>query len=160
MAQDHRFPKLFLGRGLSFPFEISSTLGGRARTITGASVSDGVERIRQSLIQILYTRVGERTMRRGFGSDLDSFVFETLDRGLLDQIIYSARRSIELWEPRIDIRKFEITLIDQSSGLLQIDVAFVIKDTNSISNIVFPFYLSDLQSGRTSVRGSEYLLSD
>ena len=157
MAQDPRFPARFLGRGMQFPFEVSATKGGRTRTVAGISVSEGVERIRQSLLQILYTRLGERVMRRGFGSNFDAFVFEVLDKSSLDQIVYNARRAIEEWEPRVSIRKFDITLIDKNNGLLQIDVDFVIRDTNVPGNLVFPFYLSDAESARQLVTGSEFV---
>jgi len=157
MAQGSRFPKQFLGKGMAFPFEVSAVKGGRTKTLSGVSISDGVERIRQSLLQILYTRIGERVMRRDFGSDFSAFLFEPLDRAVLDQIIYTARRAIDKWEPRVTIRKFEITLIDRSSGLLQMDVNFLINDTNTPGNLVFPFYLNDTESARQSVVGSEFL---
>ena len=142
------FPKLFVGTGTNFPFEFSDAKGGRTAFQGSLSISDGVERIRQSLLQILYTNTGERPMRRGFGSDFRSFLFEPLDKAVISRIIYSGRKSIEVLEPRVQVDKFEISLIDKNNGLLQVSVAFRIRDTNEPGNLVFPFYLIDPSAPR------------
>ena len=150
------FPKHFIGSGPSFPFEFSQAQGGQTGTQTSLSISDGVSRIRQSLLQILYTFAGERPMRRGFGSNFSSFLFEPLDKQTLNAIIYEGQTAIQTWEPRVTVVRFQIGLIDQSNGLLQISVDFKIKDTNEAGNLVFPFYLNEGQIPRALVTGGTF----
>lgn len=137
-----RAHKSFIGSGFSFPFEITTALGGIG-VKTATSISTGTERIRQSLIQILYTALGERVMLRSFGTDLRAIVFESMDPALLNPIIYSLRRSIEHWERRISVERLNLDLIDKANGLLQISIQFRELDTNQVGNLVFPFFLDN-----------------
>ena len=55
-----------IGKGLKFPFEVQTRTGGTAPQAS-SSISDGFDRINQSIQQILGTSIGERMPRRNFG---------------------------------------------------------------------------------------------
>ncbi len=132
----------FIGSGYSFPFEITTDFGGIA-VQAATTISSGTERLRQSLLLILYTNLGERVMNRTFGADFRSFVFEPMDQLVLDRITFSIRKAVELWEPRVLIERLDINLIDPKNGLMQVAVDFREVATNQPGNLVFPFFLGD-----------------
>jgi len=133
--------KSFVGSGVAFPFEFSLSLGGGTRVKTSLSISAGIERIRQSLLQILYTRIGERVMRRRFGSQAFNYLFEVLDPLVIEGMNISVSEAVSKLEPRIRVSRLNTSLIDKAAGLLQIDLNFEIIDQNVTGNLVFPFYV-------------------
>jgi len=130
----------FVGAGVSFPFEFTTKFGG-VLSQTSTSVSAGEERIRQSLLQILYTTLGERVMNRGFGAGIRGLLFEPMDPVSLDQFLYVIRKAIDRHEHRVRVSNLSASLIDGKNGLLQIDLAFVDIRTNQPGNMVFPYYV-------------------
>jgi phage baseplate assembly protein W len=139
--------RAFVGSGLAFPFEIATALGG-VKLRSASSITTGTERIRQALIMILHTILGERKMLRSFGTDLRALVFEPKDPQGLNRIIYAVQKAVERWERRVVIEQLSIDPIDNKTGLLQIAIAFRELDTNQPGNLVFPFML-----GGTGVPG-------
>ena len=65
-----------LSQGLSFPFRFDRRSGSPQ---VSSSTSDDHEHIKESIRQILGTRIGERFMRPDFGSRLHELVFEGND---------------------------------------------------------------------------------
>ena len=87
-------------KGLRYPFRFQSVSGG---TQISASTSREHEHIRESILQILGTRIGERFMNPEFGSRLKDLVFEQNDevlKGLLRHYVIDA---IKRWEKRVII---------------------------------------------------------
>ena len=90
----------FLGKGLRYPFRFQSLSGG---TQVSTATSREHEHIRESILQILGTRIGERFMNPEFGSRLKDLVFEQNDevlKGLLRHYVIDA---IKRWEKRVII---------------------------------------------------------
>ena len=121
-----------LGSGLEFPFRINQR--------GGLAVANDHEKVRQSIWMILSTAKGERVMRPDFGCGIHSFVFATLNAANLTQIKSAVREALLRWEPRIDLKHVDL-LADNQRNRLQIDVAYRIRSTNSVANLVYPFYL-------------------
>ena len=124
----------FLGRGWSFPLSFSES--------GSAKMSEHEEDISESLRILLMTYPGERTMQPEFGSRLRDFCFESFTLRTETLIRDEIRRAILLNEPRVDTQEIEV-LPTEKSGVLRINIAYVIRSTNSRRNLVFPFYLNE-----------------
>ena len=105
-------------------------------------MSEHEEDISESLRILLMTYPGERTMQPEFGSRLRDFCFESFTLRTETLIRDEIRRAILLNEPRVDTQEIEV-LPTEKSGVLRINIAYVIRSTNSRRNLVFPFYLNE-----------------
>jgi len=130
----------FLGTGWSFPpsFQVHN------REVELVSYEQD---IKESLHILLSTSPGERVMHPAFGSDLQKMVFETITESQITKIQDSVERSILFFEPRISLEKVEVEIdtdvAEQDSiyqGVLNINIEYTIRKTNTRSNIVYPFY--------------------
>jgi hypothetical protein len=90
----------FLGKGLKYPFRFQSVSGG---TQVSAATSREHDHIRESILQILGTRPGERLMNPEFGSRLNDLVFEQNDEVLKGLIRHHVIDAIKRWEKRVVI---------------------------------------------------------
>lgn len=123
----------FLGTGWSFPPEFNETEGKLVMT------SD-VEDINNSLMILLSTRPGERVMFPNYGCDLQEMLFKPLDLTLITQMKGIVERAILYHEPRINILSIEINAQDEIEGEILIEINYEVRNTNTRSNMVFPFY--------------------
>lgn len=126
----------YLGKGWSFP---------PAFTRGGADVEmvAGAEDIHQSLRIIFSTEPGERVMQDQFGCDMNSFVFEELDQGLMNTMRQTISDAILYHEPRIKLDDLSISEAADEPGLLLISIDYTLRGTNSRYNMVYPFYLNE-----------------
>jgi phage baseplate assembly protein W len=127
-------PRAYLGTGWSFPLALQPD--GRPRQV------DHDAAVAQSIRIILGTNPGERVMRPGFGAGLNSFVFEPVNPTTLTRIRNQVRTALVDWEARIDVLDVKVTP-DPDQGLLTIDVEYRVRATNSLHNLVYPFYLDE-----------------
>lgn len=123
----------FLGIGWSFPPEFNQIEGKLAMTTD-------VEDINNSLMILLSTRPGERVMFPNYGCDLQEMLFKSLDLTLITQMKGIVERAILYHEPRINIISIEIDTQDELEGEVLITIDYEIRNTNTRSNMVFPFY--------------------
>ena len=56
-------------------------------------------------------------------------------------IAYEVQRSLERWEPRINVEGIDVTIDSEESSTVYIDIQYVIRGTNDPRNLVFPFYV-------------------
>ena len=124
----------FLGRGWSFPLKFSDK--------GFAEMSEHEDDIDESLRILLMTYPGERTMQPEYGSRLRDFCFESFTLRTETLIKDEIRRAILFYEPRIDTEDIEVVPTEKS-GVLKINIAYVVRSTNSRRNLVFPFYLNE-----------------
>ena len=128
----------FLGQGWAFPpgFSLESK--------TAILVDDEVD-IRQSLTILLSTQLGERVMQPNFGCNLQSVVFEKADKPTITFIRDMIETSILYYEPRI--RLLEVNVIKgvdrEQEGKIMLEIIYLIRATNTRTNLVFPFYLTE-----------------
>ncbi|WP_346860958.1 GPW/gp25 family protein [uncultured Draconibacterium sp.] len=123
----------FLGTGWSFPPEF------KKETKTVVMLQDE-EDIKSSLEILLSTRLGERIMVPDFGCNLDELLFKPLNLTLKTYVIDLMKTAILYHEPRIDVNKINIKQGDERNGELLISIDYVVRNTNSRKNMVFPFY--------------------
>ena len=126
----------FLGTGWSFPPEFDPDMGSIIM------VSDEQD-IWESLQVILSTAPGERMMFPKFGCGIRKMVFDTVNATFLTQLKELIRFSILHYEPRIILNNVSINGSDAHEGLLNIQLDYTIRKTNSRSNMVYPFYLRE-----------------
>jgi uncharacterized protein len=123
----------FLGTGWGFPPAFLTL------THSIEMVSDE-EDIRQSLFLLLSTTPGERIMNPGYGCDLQRFVFSMMNTATHMEIMDIVGRAILLYEPRIKVMDIAVYSVSIDPGILHIVIDYVVIQTNSRSNMVFPFY--------------------
>lgn len=130
--------RAFLGSGLAFPPAADSR---------GAIAMVSYEEdIRQSIQIILATNPGERVMRPDFGAGLRDFVFEPADLTTINRVSTRVRESLIDFEPRISLQNVDVTIDLVARNTLYISITYVVRATNTVANLVYPFYL--LEGGK------------
>ena len=132
MADDQRF----LGRGWGFPV----TFGNQGRAIT---VAEAEEDIRQSLEILLSTHVGERVLNPTFGWKRDSLMFEPMSTSFAAYLMREIETVILFFEPRIKLNTVNFESEPDQEGLVLIKIDYTIKTTNTRTNLVYPFYVTE-----------------
>jgi uncharacterized protein len=127
--------KTFLGVGWAFPphLEPDDTLA------LAAYETD----IYQAIRIILGTNPGERIMRPEFGAGLGTFVFEPVNTGTLALVKTRVEDALVDWEPRIDVDDVQVTTDPAERNTLLIEVSYRVRATNTLHNLVYPFYLQE-----------------
>jgi phage baseplate assembly protein W len=126
-----------VGTGWRFP--IRPDLTG------GLSYASGDENVEQSLKILLLTGLGQRVMRVDFGSKAPSLVFAPGSLQYLGLLETTIREAVRDWEPRVDLEDVsaEPDLDDESR--VTVHISYRVRQTNTRSNLVFPFYLSTVE---------------
>ncbi|WP_049901569.1 GPW/gp25 family protein [Natrinema sp. J7-1] len=125
----------FLGTGWSFPVETDAR--GSVRT------SEAEDDIRESIRIILGTAKGERMMRPEFGCEIHDHVFSAATPATLNLIESSVREALVQWEPRIDIEDIDARTDAEAPNKVLIDIEYRVRTTTSLSNMVYPFYITE-----------------
>lgn len=129
----------FLGTGLKFPLNFQSISGGAE---VSTSTSREYEHIRESIIQILGTRPGERLMNPEFGSKLKDLVFEQNDEVLKGLIRHHVIDAIRRWEKRVVITdvSFDDSARSKDINQLPVIISYRVIQTQVEGNLVYPFF--------------------
>jgi phage baseplate assembly protein W len=85
---------------------------------TGRPLSDWPHVV-QSILVILSTRIGDRVMRRSFGSAIPGLLGRNLVPATLLRFYTAIAIAIELWEPRFRVRQFEFQGAENSANDLR-----------------------------------------
>lgn len=127
----------FLGRGWGFPPRFTKTASGIELRMV-----EREEDIQESLNILFSTQCGERLMNTQYGCDLHTLQFEGISESIKGRIIDMLEQAILFYEPRIDLLNIDITLDPEQAnqGRLSIHLDYIIRSTNSRSNMVYPFY--------------------
>lgn len=143
--------RAFLGQGWEFP------VCAQNGAIDLIALEDD---IRQAILIILGTNRGERVMRPEFGAGLNTFIFEPANETTKQLIKTRVEEALIDWEPRIDVQSVIVTSgvmtrngVQMPSGetpkastkdnVLLIGIDYRVRATNTISNLVYPFYLQE-----------------
>jgi phage baseplate assembly protein W len=122
-----------IGSGLAFPLQVDRRGG-----IALASDETDVE---QAIELILATAPGERPMRPEFGCGVHDFVFDSIDANTVGQMELAIRDALDRWEPRVVVETVEFNLDEVADGRLIIDIGYRVRVTNTMRNLVYPFYV-------------------
>jgi phage baseplate assembly protein W len=126
----------FLGTGWSFPPEF--VLGAGEVRMTSDE-----EDIAASLKILLGTSLGERFLQPKYGLNMNELVFEPINTTLLALLKDRAKRTVLVYEPRINLLSVEMDQSAQYEGKISLILEYEIRTTNSRYNLVYPFYTTD-----------------
>ena len=125
--------KDFIGTGWNFP----PTFNKKNK---GVEMLSGKEDIDSSLHILLSTTIGERVMQPAYGCNLKKFLFDPNNASMTAYIKKLVEDAILYFEPRIKPGKINL---DVEDGIMEITVDYTVKNTNSRSNFVYPFYMKE-----------------
>jgi phage baseplate assembly protein W len=125
--------KNFLGRGIQFP------VGLDARGNLALSEFD--DNIAESIHLILGTAIGERVMRPEFGCRIHDYVFHPNNPSTASLVGYYVREAIVKWEPRVENVVVNSYPDPAEENVMRVEISYKVSRTNSIRNLVYPFYL-------------------
>lgn len=123
--------KTYLGTGWAFPVRFNQR---------GVHLVSDEEDIWESLRILFSTIPGERVFRYNYGCPIDKWVFSKIDLSERTMIIDIIEQAIREGEPRIITDSVEVEVRDPLEGILWIKLEFTIRQTNSRSSLVYPFY--------------------
>ena len=99
--------------------------------------------IEESLAILFGTRLGERFFHPTYGLDMHDQLFDPLSTTMLTLLEERIKIAILIFEPRIQPLDISVTSPDPNAGVLQIELEYSVRATNSRYNLVFPFYSFD-----------------
>lgn len=88
--------------------------------------AEGIEHLRQSIIDILTTPIGSRVMRRDYGSRLFELIDAPVNRETLVDYYAAVAEALDRWEPRIQLQQVDITSAKVGSIELSITGKYLI----------------------------------
>ena len=127
--------KAFLGVGWNFPPQLDTT--------GSVQLAEYEQDVQQAILIILGTNPGERVMRPDFGAGLNQFVFEPVNGATMSAIAAQVNEALVDWEPRITVLQVNVTTDPVQMNLLLIGIDYQIRASNTVSNLVYPFYLME-----------------
>jgi uncharacterized protein len=122
-----------IGSGLAFPLQVDRR-GGIALARDETDIEQAIE-------LILATAPGERPMRPEFGCGVHDFVFDSIDAKTVGKMELAIRDALDRWEPRVVVETVEFNLDEVGDGRLIIDIGYRVRVTNTMRNLVYPFYV-------------------
>ena len=122
-----------IGSGLAFPLQVDRR-GGIALARDETDIEQAIE-------LILATAPGERPMRPEFGCGVHDFVFDSIDATTVGKMELAIRDALDRWEPRVVVETVEFNLDEVAEGRLIIDIGYRVRVTNTMRNLVYPFYV-------------------
>jgi phage baseplate assembly protein W len=124
----------FLGVGFKFPFSVGPS--------GGIQLSKYERNIEESVRIIIGTALGERQMRPTWGCRIHDFVFAPNNASTQTLVAFHVEEALVKYEFRVtDIEVEAMADPDQAERIL-VEVRYLVRATNSIHNLVFPFYLT------------------
>ncbi len=96
------------------------------------------QHIHQSILVLLTTNRGDRTLDSQFGSDLKSFIFRRKSPELINEICNEVSRAIRQSEPRVNVLSVTAQQTMDSGGKIEITIQYFIRDTGMKDSLVFP----------------------
>ncbi len=89
---------------------------------TGKSLL-GIDHLKQSIRDILTTRIGTRLMRRDYGSNLPNLLDRPLTPSLASDLYAATADALSRWEPRFALSK--VTIVDAKAGWVTLELTGV-----------------------------------
>ena len=125
----------FIGKGLEVPHQ-----GRRPRP---AELVGGPPRLQDAIWLIVKTSLGERVMRPAFGAGVNDYVFQPNSPAVRTALETAIRSALLQWEPRVDLDTVSVDPVADEASQVLVTIAFRIRTTNELFNVVYPFYLQE-----------------
>lgn len=91
--------------------------------------------IRESLLNILLTRPGERLQRADFGAGLLNFIHQPNNETTRNLIAGVVRKSIQLWENRIVVERVDVSPSPTHLADVHINIRYRMKHLNQLEDL-------------------------
>ena len=122
----------YLGAGWKYPVQLDDG---------EIALSRYAEDVREAIWIILSTAPGERVMRPDFGCGIHEYVFALSNAQTTGLVRFEVEESLTRWEPRIDLQEVQVESPPGDPTLLLISIDYRVRATDSLYNLVYPFYL-------------------
>lgn len=107
--------------------------------LTGSTLTD-LDHLKQSIGDILTTRIGTRLARREYGSHVPDLIDQPFHGATTLRLYVATAMALMRWEPRIRITRVQLQRGNEASaGVLDLEVTRV--DTNEAINLQVPLAL-------------------
>lgn len=116
-------------KGISFPFRVS-VRGGATMSVAN---TNSVDKIVESMQQIVLTREGERCMEYDVYSQIDKLIFNIEDDTLRQVCEYMLKDAINRLETRVTVNEVRLAR-DENTGIIYALVNFTVNKTNNNYN--------------------------
>lgn len=94
--------------------------------------------VKESIINLLYTRIGTRLMQPLYGVNIEKYLFEPIDVMTTNAIIYEIKNGLSRFEDRID--DIEVDVIpDELLSLYTVNISYSVIYTTTIDSIQLTF---------------------
>lgn len=120
-------------RGFSLPFRIDPA-GRVAQAI-------GPEKLKENIIHILLTGIGERVMRRDYGGGLRQLIHDPNNDALRAIVQHQIGKSVTQFEPRVLVQDVVVT---QQNGTLIAHLRYIIRETQQLQSVSVPIGLGGI----------------
>ena len=117
-------------RGFAFPFRIDPQTGS-------VQAQSDEDKLRANVIHIIMTNIGERMMRRAYGSGLRQLVQDPNNQVVWAIIQQQIAKSVGLLEPRVLLQELVVSGSDDLAGV-QVDVRYVVRQTQAAQSLTIP----------------------
>ena len=114
--------------GFSFPFRLNPETGGIAQ-------ADGLRKIKENVIHLLLTGIGERVMQREYGGGIRQLIHDPNNDALRAIVQHQIGKAISQWEPRVLLQNVQVT---QQEGMMVIEVQYVERQTQQFQMLAVP----------------------
>lgn len=116
--------------GFAFPFRIDPATGGVA-------ASRGSDKLRDNVVHIIMTNIGERTMRRSYGAGLRQLVQDPDNQVLWSIIQHQIGKSVGQFEPRVLLQQLTVSQGPDGASVL-VHVRYVVRNTQAVQSFSIP----------------------
>ncbi|WP_434732550.1 GPW/gp25 family protein [Wolbachia endosymbiont of Zygogramma bicolorata] len=82
---------------------------------------EGIEHLKQSIVNILTIPINSRIMRRSYGSRLLELVDRPINRDFTLEIYAATAEALEKWEKRFKLEKVKITEVKEGKVTISLD---------------------------------------
>ncbi|WP_375674650.1 MULTISPECIES: GPW/gp25 family protein [unclassified Bartonella] len=72
----------------------------------------GIDHLRQSILDILSTRIGLRVMRRDYGSRVAELIDAPVNNAFAVALYAAVAEALDKWEPRFKLKKIDFKMVD------------------------------------------------
>ena len=97
--------------------------------------------IKKSVMNLIRTKIGERFFNSLLGSNLQNFLFELADSGIVDPLEQEIRTILSNFEPRVTVRNVKVGLYPEDNELdvtIIYDIVGIAAPTQTVNFILQP----------------------
>ncbi|TDG95538.1 GPW/gp25 family protein [Cardinium endosymbiont of Culicoides punctatus] len=123
----------FLGIGWKFPPSFN-------QHSCSVEMVSGLQDVRESLMILMRTKVGERIVEEQYGCDLTPLAFQQLDLNLKTFMVNNIKQTITVHEPRVDVLEVQLNTLNDEEGTMDINVTYMVKALNVEDTIQYNYH--------------------